>query len=124
MLKIILLITCVTFLACSESKKKVTPENDNSAQTQIQTSDQQNSTDEAQIYTVNGTVTSVPPGGKFIMINHENIPGFMRAMEMPFYLENKELASSIKPDDYVTFTFKVESGKMIITEIKKAERNN
>jgi len=112
-LKIILLgLTLFTF-SCSKSEKSEQTEN-NTTQTDVAAD-----TAAVSIYTVKGVVSSLPPGGKFIIINHEKIPGFMNAMKMPFYLESPDVAKNISPKDSIKFTFEAKSGKMTITDIAK-----
>lgn len=115
--KLIILLLGISLLSlsCSKSEKNEPTEN-NTAQTDVAAD-----TAEVSIYTVNGVVTSLPPGGKFIIIKHDEIPGFMNAMKMPFYLENPDIAKSISPNDSINFTFKAKSGKMIVTDITKLE---
>ena len=115
---LILFISIFAF-ACSQT------ESPDEQQTEVVETEQQNEqkepTQEQEVYTVNGKVKSLPPGGKFIIIRHEEIPGFMNAMEMPFNLKNPELAENVEPKDSVNFTFEVTSGKMTITELNVLE---
>ena len=105
--------------SCSKSENSKPTEN-KSPQQEVATD---TDTDTAQVstYTVEGVVTSLPPGGKFIIINHEEIPGFMNAMKMPFYLDSPNVARGINTEDSIKFTFEAKSGKMIITDISKIE---
>jgi Cu/Ag efflux protein CusF len=38
-----------------------------------------------------GRVVSIDTGGKMVTIDHEDIPGLMRAMKMPFTVEDPRL---------------------------------
>lgn len=114
-LLIILLASSVIHLSCTKSEKPEPTEN-NTTQSDVATD-----TAATSIYTVNGVVASLPPGGKFIIIDHEEIAGLMNAMQMPFYLENPGVAEGIQPEDSIKFTFKTNNGKMIVTNIEKLE---
>ena len=103
--------------SCSKSENSKPTENKSSQQEVAADTD----TAHVSTYTVEGVVTSLPPGGKFIIINHEEIPGFMNAMKMPFYLDSPNVAQGINTEDSIKFTFEAKSGKMIVTDISKIE---
>lgn len=70
-------------------------------------------------YSTKGTIKSFGPERKFASIAHENIPGYMAAMTMSFEGDTPARFEGLAAGDKVSFTFKVESGKHIVTAIKK-----
>ncbi len=60
-----------------------------------------------QVYTVQGVIRGpYDPAEKSISIQHEEIPGFMPAMIMPFFVEATDVAA-LRPGDRVVFEFRV-----------------
>ena len=57
----------------------------------------------AKSYRVRGQVIEVPANGTFLVVKHENIPGFMRAMQMRVPLQNAADAQKVKPGDKIVF---------------------
>lgn len=57
-------------------------------------------------YPLTGTVFKVEPEKERIFIAHDEIPGFMKAMTMPFPVSDRELLDSLKPGDKVEATLK------------------
>lgn len=56
------------------------------------------STGEAKRYPLKGVITSVLPDRSALMVKHEEIPGFMRAMTMMFKVDAATLKSAKKGD--------------------------
>jgi protein SCO1/2 len=76
-------------------------------------------------YPLQGTVVSVDPDRREITIQHEDIPGFMPAMTMPFVVLPKDavLLSHVSPGDEVTATLVVPDSRYWIEDlvvVKKA----
>jgi protein SCO1/2 len=61
-----------------------------------------------QLFEGRGLVKSVLPNKKYIVVDHEDIPGFMSAMEMPFGVRDTSLAGRVAPGDSIEFTVEVE----------------
>lgn len=75
---------------------------------------------QAASYTTNGVVKSIDTAQKGILIAHEDIPGYMKAMTMLFDLRDVEQVKGIAAGDKVTFTFSDENnGKLVIQAIRK-----
>lgn len=75
----------------------------------------------AAAYTTNGVVKSIDAAQKGILIAHEDIPGFMRAMTMLFDLRDMEQVKGIAAGDKVTFTFTDEGGgRLVVQAIRKS----
>ena len=61
----------------------------------------------ALTYTVTGMVTA-PMDGATVQVAHDEIPGFMPAMTMPFTLADATEGEGLRPGDLVRFTLRVE----------------
>jgi protein SCO1/2 len=70
-------------------------------------------------YEVKGKVVAVDAEKKSITLDHEDIPGLMKAMKMPFALENPKVAEGLQPGDRVQGHLQVKSGEYIITHLEK-----
>src|SRR5690625_5995619 len=57
------------------------------------------STGTEQVFIVKGWIRGVPDDRETIMIEHEEIPDFMPAMTMPFYLKEASLADGLEVGD-------------------------
>jgi protein SCO1 len=60
-------------------------------------------------YALKGVVVSVSPEGGPVRIRHEEIPGFMAAMTMPFRLSDESILGLLHPGDRVEGVLHVES---------------
>src|SRR5688572_16015344 len=71
-------------------------------------------------YTTKGTIKSFGEGRKTVKIAHEEIPGYMKAMTMPFAASAPTMLDSLNEGDAVDFSFSEESdGRMLLQSIKK-----
>jgi protein SCO1/2 len=61
-----------------------------------------------QTYEGRGLVISVMPNREHIVVDHEDIPGFMSAMKMPFALKDTSVASGVSEGDSIRFTVEVD----------------
>lgn len=75
--------------------------------------------DKEKIYDIKGKVISTDAEKKSIRLDHEDIPGFMAAMEMPFDVESVKLLEGLKAGDQVQGKLKVKSGKYTLIELQK-----
>ncbi len=66
-----------------------------------------------------GVIESIDKENSMVQINHEDIPGYMPAMNMPFHVKNKALLDSVQAGDKVEFTLKDSEKGMVVIEIKK-----
>ena len=55
-----------------------------------------------KVYHLRGTVVSADPSSGIVMVNGEEIPGFMEAMTMPYQLKNPGVADALHPGDTIT----------------------
>ncbi len=72
-----------------------------------------------QVFQVKGQVRSLEADGKTIHIAHEEIPGFMPAMEMPFTVKDAALLRGLQPGDKVGFRLMVTKDDSWIADIQK-----
>ena len=71
-------------------------------------------------YSAHGTVKSVDVEKKKLSIAHDDIPGFMKAMTMPFEVRDGALLSGIAAGDVVDFSFTDDgSGHLVIDKLVK-----
>ena len=75
--------------------------------------------DKEKIYDIKGKIVSVDMEKKSVRLDHEDIPGVMQAMEMPFAVENAKILEGLKAGDPVQGKLKVKSGKNLISELHK-----
>jgi protein SCO1/2 len=62
-----------------------------------------------QTFAVKGIVEEIKPDGRTVIIDHEEIPGYMPAMSMPFRVKNTNELNGVKPRDILQF-------RMVVTE--------
>ncbi len=75
--------------------------------------------DQDKVYDVKAKVVSVDIEKKTVTLDHEDIPGLMKAMTMTFPVDDAKLLESIKPGDQVHGRLRVKSGENVITELRK-----
>ena len=71
-----------------------------------------------QVFEVAGRVRGISGDRETITIEHEEIPGFMPAMTMPFYLAEPGLAEGLEPGDAVGFRYVVKERESYIDRIE------
>lgn len=74
---------------------------------------------EKQIYKAVGVVKAINLEKGEITIDHEDIPGFMSAMEMDYSIADKTLLESVKTGDKVEFEIERTGSEIVITKINK-----
>jgi protein SCO1/2 len=79
---------------------------------------QQKAANEKQ-YDIKGTVVAVAPEKQSVTLDHEEIPGLMKAMKMEYRVDNPKLLDNLKPGDKVQGRLNAESGKYTIIELEK-----
>lgn len=73
--------------------------------------------DGALRYPVTGLVLA-PADDAVVTIAHDEIPGFMPAMTMPFTLPSATDAASLRPGDRVRFTLRLDEGRTSIEDLE------
>jgi len=66
-----------------------------------------------------GVVKALNPKVPSIELNHEEIKGFMPAMQMEFHVKDKSLLDGLAPEDKIEFTVDYGVGGMKISAIRK-----
>lgn len=75
---------------------------------------------QANRYTTNGVVRGIDRDRLSVTIAHEDVPGYMPAMTMPFSLRAASQVDGLDVGDNVRFTFQPEAGgRHVIVEIAK-----
>jgi protein SCO1/2 len=73
----------------------------------------------AKQYPIKGKVVAVDAAKPSVKLDHEEVPGLMKAMEMEYTVENAKTLAGIKVGDLVQGHLKAESGKYVITDLEK-----
>jgi len=75
---------------------------------------------EPQRHDLQGKVVSIDKAGKSLVVDHQEIPGFMGAMAMPYPVKDEKLLDNLSPGDPVNAQVVVDSsGSMWLENIKK-----
>lgn len=74
--------------------------------------------DKDKVYDIKGKVVAVDLEKKTVTLDHEDIPGFMKAMKMPFSVENAEVVEGIKAGDDVQGKLSVKGSGYTITQLR------
>ncbi|HAB16235.1 MAG TPA: hypothetical protein DCE44_07280 [Verrucomicrobiales bacterium] len=69
-------------------------------------------------YAVTGVVRSLKPEDKTVVIRHEEIPGYMIAMTMPFTVRDSKELAGVNPGDGVAFRMRVTANDAWIDEVR------
>jgi protein SCO1/2 len=77
----------------------------------------------AQQYETRGIVRGLSPDLKTVDIQHENIPGFMPSMTMPFTASNQKELADLKIGDAISFRLTVTEKDFAIDRVKKIPAN-
>lgn len=70
-------------------------------------------------YEVKGKVVAVDTKKPAVTLNHEAIPGLMKAMEMEFKVEDAKLLEGLRPGDQVQGRLKKTDTGYLITRLEK-----
>ena len=72
-----------------------------------------------KLYDVKGKVLAVDLDKQTLRLDHEDIPGLMKAMKMEFRVESGKLVEGLKPGDEVQGKLRKTDAGYLITELKK-----
>lgn len=75
--------------------------------------------DQVSEFDVEGVVADVHPDRQVLEIVHDDIPGYMPAMQMPFPVESPEMLEGLESGDQVQFQLTVTNGAAVITSVEK-----
>jgi protein SCO1/2 len=78
----------------------------------------------AQHYETRGVVRGFPPDPQTIEIQHENIPGFMPSMTMPFVARDQKEIADLKRGDAISFRLTVTKKDLWIDNVKMIRRED
>ena len=67
------------------------------------------------VFAGHGIVTAIQSGSGALTIRHDNIAGFMPAMEMMYKIKSPSLAKDLHPGD--TIDFKIDAAKYVIVGV-------
>lgn len=81
-----------------------------------------NSDERADHYDTQGVVRGFSPDKSTIEIQHENIPGFMPSMTMPFVVRDSKQIADLKTGDAISFRMAVTKKDFWIENVKKIRR--
>ena len=77
-------------------------------------------TEKAKEYDIKGKVLAVDSKKPAVTLDHEDIPGIMKAMEMEFPVESPKLLEGLRVGDQVQGRLKkAASGEYLITHLEK-----
>lgn len=95
-------VLLITFIGGCQNAGKVTPSSSD------------------KVYDLRGTIMSIDKEKNMVMLDHEDIPGLMRAMKMSFPVEDAKLLTDLKEGDKVQGKIKARAdGKNIISDLQK-----
>jgi len=72
-------------------------------------------------YQVRGVVRWLPPGHKAIEVEHEEIPGFMPSMTMPFEVRDEQEIAKLVIGDAISFQLNVTQKDSWIDQVRKID---
>ena len=70
-------------------------------------------------YEVKGQVVAVDAAKKSITLDHEDIPGLMKAMKMAFTLDSAKVAEGVQAGDRVQGRVRQQGSDYVITKLEK-----
>jgi Cu/Ag efflux protein CusF len=72
-----------------------------------------------KLYEVRGKVVAVNSAKPAVTLDHEDIPGLMKAMQMEFAVEDPKLLEGIKVGDQVQGRLKKAESGYVLTQLEK-----
>ncbi|MBI3851425.1 MAG: SCO family protein [Verrucomicrobia bacterium] len=76
-------------------------------------------TEQKQTFHVKGVIQELQPDGKTAVIKHEEIPGYMKAMTMPFEVKDAKELIGLKAGDVISFRMVVTKKEGWIEQLTK-----
>jgi Cu/Ag efflux protein CusF len=76
----------------------------------------------SDVHQGHGIVKKIEPATRQLTLDHEEIPGLMDAMTMTFDVEVDVPLEGLQPEDEVDFQVQEKHGRMVVTEIRRADR--
>src|SRR5678816_624994 len=78
-----------------------------------------NRTPPTKQYQLTGQILDVKPDTKEVLVKHEDIPGFMPAMTMPYKVQDAQVLAGKEPGDLITATLVVGETEAHLSRIDK-----
>lgn len=75
--------------------------------------------DAAKVYDIKGKVVALDAAKKTVTLDHEDIPGLMKAMKMEFKVEDEARLSGVGPGDAVQGKLRADGGSYVVTSLEK-----
>jgi protein SCO1 len=75
--------------------------------------------DAGKVYDIKGKVVAVDAAKKTVTLDHEDIPGLMKAMKMDFQVEDEKVLSGLKAGDAVHGKLRADGGNYVVTSLEK-----
>ena len=75
--------------------------------------------DAGKVYDIKGKVVAVDAEKKTVTLDHEDIPGLMKAMKMDFKVEDEKILAGLKAGDAVHGKLKADGGNYVVTSLEK-----
>ena len=72
-----------------------------------------------KVYDVKSKVVAIEADKKRVKLDHEEIPGYMKAMTMFFTVEDAKMLDGLKDGDDVHGKLRVKDGTSVLIELKK-----
>lgn len=72
---------------------------------------------DATVYRVRGVVRKVADDYTMAVIDHEEIPGYMEAMSMPFYPKEPKVFADLEPGQQIEFDYHVSGDRSWVENI-------
>ena len=72
-----------------------------------------------KVYDIKGKVVAVHPEKSEVTLDHEDIPGLMRAMKMPFKVSDPKLLQALQAGDQVQGKLKKDDTGYTLTQLEK-----
>jgi len=69
-------------------------------------------------YPFHGVILSIEPRGHQALIKHEDVPGLMQGMTMPFNIKDEKVLASLKPGDIIQATLVKQEYESWLEDIK------
>ena len=73
----------------------------------------------AKSYEVKGKVVDIAVDKRGVTLDHEDIPGLMKAMKMKFHVEDPKVVEGIQAGDQIKGHLKVDGAKYIVTHLER-----
>lgn len=73
----------------------------------------------ARQYEMKGQILAIDRDKVEILVKHEDIPGLMPAMTMPYKVESVSMLDNLGPGDLITTQLEIQDNRGVITSIKK-----